>query len=303
MNKTGKACLLFNGVSFDKAEDLFVTNILTCILNLLFGVVTFVANSTILLAIKKNRDLHTPSLVLLGSLAASDLLVGLVCQPLFVAFQIAELERNSTVYCWLRLLQGRTAWTTSGVSFLTVAAVSVDRLLALTLHLRYEILVTVPRVLQVTFLFWILSMILNVVLRFWMTTNVWLFIPMVIFFLTFIVITISTLKIFQTVLRHQRQINDQNAAVSHLQNNTVNVMKCRKSAVTVLYVYGLLVICYVPYLATSIIAALHGYTTKVFIANNLCETAIYINSFLNPILYCLRVRKMRLAVKNILKRE
>ena len=220
-----------------------------------------------------------------------------------MASKIAELERNLTAYCWLRLLQGRTAWTTLGVSLVAVAAVSVDRLLALTLHLRYETLVTVPRVLQVTFLFWILSMISNVVLRFWMTTNVWLFITMVIVVLTFIVITISTLKIFQTVLRHQRQINDQNAAVSHLQNNTVNVLKCRKSAVTVLYVYGLFVICYVPYIATSIVEELLGSTTKVLIAYDLCETAIYINSFLNPIVYCLRIRKMRRAVKNILKRE
>ena len=302
MNKTGKACLLLSDVSFDKVEELFVTNILTCILNLSFGFVTFVANTTILLAIKNTCDLHTPSFVLLGSLAASDLLVGLVCQPLFMAFKIAELERNFNAYCWLRLLQSRTAWTTSGVSLLTVAAVSVDRLLALTLHLRYDTLVTVPRVLQVTFLFWILSMILNVVLTFWMT-NVWLFFPMVIFFLTFIVITISTLKFFQTVLRHQRQINDQNAAVSHLQNNTVNVLKCRKSAVTVLYVYGLFVICFVPYIATSIIEVLLGYTTKVLIAYDLCETAIYINSFLNPIVYCLRITKMRRAVKNVLKRE
>ena len=150
MNKTGKACLYFSGISFDKAEELFVTNILTFTLNLLFGVVTFVANSTILLAIKKNLDLHTPSFVLLGCLATSDLLVNLICQPLFVAFKAAELERNLTAYCWLRLLQSRTAGTTSSVSLVAVATVSVDRLLALTLHLRYETLVTVPRVLQVT---------------------------------------------------------------------------------------------------------------------------------------------------------
>ena len=148
MNKTGKACLLLSDISFDKAEELFVTNILTCILNLSFGFVTFVTNTTILLAIKNTCDLHTPSFVLLGSLAASDLLVGLVCQPLFVASKIAELERNLTAYCWLRLLQSRTAWNTSGVSLLTVAAVSVDRLLALILHLRYETLVTVPRILN-----------------------------------------------------------------------------------------------------------------------------------------------------------
>ena len=98
MNRTGKACLYFSGISFDKAEELFVTNILTCILNLLFGVVTFVANSKILLATKKNLDLHTPSFVLLGCLATSDLLVGLICQPLFVAFKVAKLERNLTAY-------------------------------------------------------------------------------------------------------------------------------------------------------------------------------------------------------------
>ena len=52
MNRTGKACLYFSGLSFDKGEELFGTNILNCTLNLLLGVVTFVANSTILLAIK-----------------------------------------------------------------------------------------------------------------------------------------------------------------------------------------------------------------------------------------------------------
>ena len=174
MNKTGKACLYFSGISFDKAEELFVTNILTCILNLLFGVVTFEANSTILLAIEKTLIFTRHRSSFWGCLATSDPLVNLIYQPLFVAFKVAELEKNLTAYCWLRLLQSRTAWTKLGVSLVAVAAVSVDRLLALTLHLRYETLVTVPRVLQVTFLFWILSMILNVALRFWMTTYVWL---------------------------------------------------------------------------------------------------------------------------------
>ena len=97
MNKTEKACFYFKGISFDNAQELFVTNISTCILNVLFGVVTFVANSSILLAIKKkNRDPHSPFFVLLGRLAASDLLVGLICQPLFVASKIAELQTSFT---------------------------------------------------------------------------------------------------------------------------------------------------------------------------------------------------------------
>ena len=124
MNKT-ETCFYFTGISFDNAQELFVTNVSTCILNVLFGIITFVGNSTILLAIKKNRGLHSPSFVLLGCMAFSDLLVGLICQPLFVGFKIAEIERNFTVHCWLRMLQARSAWTTAGVSTVFHSSCSV----------------------------------------------------------------------------------------------------------------------------------------------------------------------------------
>ena len=164
LNKTETTCygFYFTGVTSDNTGELFVTNILTCILNVLFSIITCVGNSTILLT----RDLHTPSYVPLGSMAFSDLLVGLTCQPLFVGVKIAEFERSFTVYCWLRMLETRSAWTTAGVSFLIVAAVSVDRLIALHLHLRYSAFVTVSRVLQATLVIWILSLTLSVVLRF-----------------------------------------------------------------------------------------------------------------------------------------
>ena len=300
MNKT-ETCFYFTGISFDNAQELFVTNVSTCILNVLFGIITFVGNSTILLAIKKNRGLHSPSFVLLGCMAFSDLLVGLICQPLFVGVKIAEFERSFTVYCWLRMLQTRSGWTTAGVSFLTVAAVSVDRLIALHLHLRYSAFVTVSRVLQATLVIWILSVILCVVLRFWMMTAEWFFIPLVIFVVVSLVLTVSTMKIFQMVRRHQRQIKRQTETLSHLQSNTVNVLKCRKSAVTVLYIYGLVVICYVPFFATLITDMLYGYTIKVQLAYDFSGTVIYVNSFINPLVYCWRIREIRQAVKNILR--
>ena len=287
MNKTETTCFYFTGISFDNAQELFVTNVSTCILDVLFGIITFVGNSTILLAIKNTRDLHTPSYVLLGCLAFSDLLVGLICQPLFVGVKIAAFERSFTVYCWLRMLQTRSAWTTAGVSFFTIAAVSVDRLIALHLHLRYSAFVTVSRILQATLVIWILSLKLTVVLRFWMTADrEWFFIPLVIFVVVFLVLTVSTMKIFQMVRRHQRQINSQTEAVSHLQSMTVNVLKCRKSAVTVLYIYGLFVICYVPFFGTLITEMFHGYTIKERIAYDFSMTVIFVNSFINPVVYC-----------------
>ena len=146
MNKTHKTCFFLDVVDFNKTVSAFITNILTCILNFLFSLITCVRNFFILFAIRKTEDLHRPSFILLVCLAASDLLVGLICQPVFVALKIAELVENFSVYCKMRMLLSISSWIISGASLFILAAVSVYRLLALILHLRYNTTVTVPRV-------------------------------------------------------------------------------------------------------------------------------------------------------------
>ena len=300
MNETHKTCFFFP-INLDKTEEVFITNILTCIFNSVFSLITCVGNFIILYAIRKDENLHSPSFILLCCLAFSDLLVGAICQPFLVAYKIAELVDNFPTYCTLRLIQELSGFITSGVSLLTLAAVSIDRLLAAT-HLRYSVIVTVPRVFQTTFSLWIF-LIAVVIPRFWMKAADWLVLPLVILFLTLLVTPFSASKIFQVVRRHQRQINDQNAAALSLQTNTVNVLKCKKSAVTVLYIYGLLLIFYLPFGVTMTIQALSGYTRSVKIAYDYAATAVFINSFLNPLVYCWRIREIRRAAKNTLRRQ
>ena len=271
-------------INWDKSEDIFITNILTSVLNFLFSVVTFVSNFIILHAIRKAQDLHSPSFILLCCLAVPDLLVGAICQPSFVAFTTAELVDNFSAFCIMRIFSTTSGYIASGVSLLTLAAVSIDRLLALTLHLRYQTIVTVPRVFLTALSFWIFA-ITCVVLKFWLNDDDWILLPLVIFLLTLIAITSSTMKIFQIVRRHQRQINDQNMAALSLQTNTVSVLKCKKSAVTVLYVYGLFLVCYLPFCVTILVRVHVGYTAEVKIAYSYSTTAVYINSFLNHWVY------------------
>ncbi len=265
----------------------------------MFSLITLTGNSVILHVIRKTRELHSPSFVLLFCLAASDLLVGLICQPSFVAYKIAELENNFGVYFTLRMIQSISSFTTSGVSLLTLSLVSVDRLLALTLHLRYTTIVTVSRAFQITAFLWI-GTLTGVLLRLSMSNYRWLFVPLVTFLLTFHVTAISTMKIFQIVRRHRRQIRQQQQSV---QLNTVNVLKCRKSAVTVIYVYGLFLIFYFPFCATIFVQSLTGYTLTLKIAYDYVVTVIFINSFLNPLVYCWRIGEIRRAVKNLLRKK
>ena len=302
MNNTEKDCFFFKDqLHFDSTEEVFITNIVTCILNSFFSLLTCIGNFIVVFVIGKTRDLHSPSFILLGCLAVSDLLVGLICQPFFVAHKIAELKENFAVFCKLKVLQSLSAWITGSASLFILAAVLIDRLLALTLHLRYNTIVTVPRVFQTTIALWIFATVI-VLPRFWMASK-WHFIPIALGVLIFFVIVISVWKIFRIVRKHQQQIKGQTKAVSHLPANTVNILKCRKSAVTVLYIYGLFLIFYLPFMVSLLIKKFVGYTRTVRIVYEYAATAVFINSCLNPVVYCWRIGEIRRAVKNFIRRS
>ena len=281
----------------EQTNDTFTATVVTCIFNAVFSLITAIGNLVILQVIWRKQELHTPSFTLLFWLAASDLLVGLVCQPFYVAHKITELTDNFGVYCILRTIQSISGWTTTGTSLILLSAVSIDRLLVLTLHLRYNNIVTVKRILQTVFVVWTFCVTI-VMLRF--CIHQWLIFPVATVVTSFLVTTMCTLKIFQIVRRHQRQISQQQMRV---QSNTVDVLKCRKSAVTVLYVYGLFVIFYIPLCATMALETLTGYTLTVKMAYDYAATAVFMNSFLNPLVYCMRIGEIRRAVKHLLKRN
>lgn len=300
MNKSIRhSTCLFRDISLDEIGGVFIGNILQCIINWMFSPVTCLGNFVILHAIRKTQDLHSPSFLLLCCLAFSDFLVGAICQPSLAALKLVELQANLSSYCTVWTFYLFSSYTTAGMSCLCLAAVSVDRLLRLSLHLRYDAIVTVPRVFQTTVVLWIFS-ITVVILLLWISYTVWSSLILSIFVVVLSVITFCTSKIFQIVRRHQRQINDQNMAALSLQTNTVNVLKCKKSAVTILHVCGLFLIFYFPYIVIMIVDAFIGKTRTVMVAYGFAETALYINSFLNPLVYCLRMREVRRAVKNSL---
>ena len=300
MNKSNNLACFYLDFNLDETEGVFITNVLLCVLNSLFSLTTSVGNFVILHAIRKAHHLHSPAFMC--CLAFSDFLVGAICQPFLVAYIIAEIVGNFNAYCTLRMSQLISSYILSGVSLHTLSAVSIDRLLALTLHLRYNSIVTVPRVFQTVFVFWIFS-IIGVMLRFWMSNSAWSSVLVIILLLTFMAIAFSTAKIFHIVRRHQRQINEQNMAALSFQTNTVNALKCKKSAVTVLYIYGLLFICSLPFDVTVISELSLGYTKSVKVAYGCVVTAVFINSLLNPLVYCWRIREIQQAVKNVLRRD
>ena len=112
--------------------------------NITLSITAFLGNAVIIVALKKVSSLHPPSKLLLSCLASTDLCVGLVAQPLFVAYIMSP--EHSILCRHLTTLFHGSIVILGGVSLSILAAISVDRRLALSLGMRYRQVVTLRRV-------------------------------------------------------------------------------------------------------------------------------------------------------------
>ena len=77
------------------------------IINTFLSISAFLRNALILIALHKESSLHPPSKLLLRSLATTDLCVGLISEPLLVAFlmSVANEHWNICHYFFLSVLK------------------------------------------------------------------------------------------------------------------------------------------------------------------------------------------------------
>ena len=127
-------------------------------------------NSVTIHAIRKTSSLPKTLKTLLLSLAVSELGVGLLVQPLFVARLLMELPQNNPFYVAILIAETVTAILFSFTSFFGVIALSADRFLAIHCFLSYKELVTHKRVVAVVISIWLFSAFLSLI-TFWTPQN------------------------------------------------------------------------------------------------------------------------------------
>ena len=117
----------------------------------------FLENALILVALNKESSLHPPSKLLYRCLATTDLFVGLVFHPLSATYLMSIVHEDWSLcrYAYDAVLI--TCYALCLVSLLTLTAISVDRLLALLLGLRYRQVVTLKRTYVIVATFWVVS--------------------------------------------------------------------------------------------------------------------------------------------------
>ena len=135
-----------------------------CALNLVFSLVAVLGNILIIRALLKASSIPTNLKTLFCSLAFSDLAVGLFSQlsssAITTVILIMKVDGNNNFefFCPIILsIHFFFAFFFACASVLTITAITVDRWLSVSLHLRYHELVTTRRVAVLLMLLWVIS--------------------------------------------------------------------------------------------------------------------------------------------------
>ncbi|XP_078342590.1 trace amine-associated receptor 9-like [Oculina patagonica] len=267
-------------------------------LNIFLSITAAVGNALILVALKNVSSIHPPTKLFFRCLAVTDLCVGLITQPVYatrIIFFIINM--NETVYSYAYNVSVSSSYILCAVSIFISTAISVDRLLALLLGLRYRHFVTFRRVRVVITCFWPIAVSIGL-LSVWKRD-----IALKEASVVLILCTVTSIFCYTRIhlkLRHQ-QAQVQNNFPHGQQNEEgipLNIARYKKTVSSIMWVQLALVSCYVPWV---IVVVLYANGIEHYMAWLATSTLIFLNSSLNPILYCWKIREVKQAVKGTIR--
>ena len=267
---------------------------------IVLSITASLGNILILIALRKVTSVLPPTKLLFQCLAISDLGVGLISQPLMATLML--LVDNILNIMFSHLLSS-LSFTFCGVSVFASTALSVDRLLALFLGLRYRHVVTLKRIRAVLACACLTSLLIVLVWNFRTKT-----VRIIITILLTLCLIISLFSYTKIVLRLRQHQSSRRDNVQQGQANTgsrmpLNLERYKRTVVSIGLVQLALVICYFPFLIFRIVTHVkdihYGLYSLWYFHTS---TLVFLNSSLNPFLYCWRIKEIRQAVKATIRR-
>ena len=260
-------------------------------------------NLLVLHALRKASSITATLKQMFLSLALCDLGIRLISHPMLTVTlgvmlnMAANGNANFDRFCpsVVTIVMAPTFYLV-GISFFTISAIAVDRLLAVSIHLRYQELVTEKRV--------------GIVLALWRVCalSTFLFIELpgnndlvaVIFqSVGLFLITVAYFCIYEVVRYHQNEIHGQN----QIQNGqALQASRVKKSALNTFYIYIISLACFTPNLIAGILQEVDNSRVSTLVAYNASAFLVLLNSSLNSLVYCWRYREVRNIVKNTVKK-
>lgn len=295
------------------AELEYITSIFLAVLHSISGFLSTVGNVVVLLAIYQTPTLHTVSNYYIASLAVGDFLVGAVISPLWVAKSALNVWQNQhPLTIAAELMSTQTLITTT----FNLAAVSLDRYLAITDAFYYMRVMTLRRCIVAVALIWLFSFAFAC-LRLLVTEPVdlpklWIAVAIVGYTLPFGVISYSYYHIYKAAKSQSRRIEAEARAVSVVSEAggsgtdsiSSQTKRNRKAANTIGVIIGIYLLLAFP---SMVISGIQLITTneclkiriiRFWFWGALCS---FSSSAVNPWIYAARNRDYRQAFKRVFK--
>ena len=179
-------------------------------------------------------------------------------------------------------------------SLLTVTAITLDRLLSVSLHLRYYELVTTRRVAVLLLLLWVIS--IAAAFTYISLVKQYRIVTVAVECIAFLFTSWAYARIYKVVRQHKIQIRCELQQTSD-HSLRAGLLRQQKNALDVFLVYVVFVVCYLPHVFVSIIPLVDS-SFAVGVYHHTTTSLVFLNSSLNPILYCWRYREIRQNVRS-----
>ena len=284
----------------DKVEDpLYSALLANAIFNGCLCYTTIMLNIVTIYALRKTSTLSNTLKTLLLNLAVADLGIGLLGQPLEVVYLTELLRWNQS-----SPVTDKVSNFVLSVFYLSslcsIMAISADRFIAIQMPLRYEDLVTHRRVLTVVITIWLFSALLSAFSAFLLPLNTAFVFFVIVESIFFLATTLLYYKMYLTIRRHKEQIQSQMQQLAE-NNEVANSARITKSANSTFCIYLLFWVCYLPHIFVSVARRIHGNQSIIIrVLYVFSETLVLLNSSLNPVVYCWKMRQIRHTMLDIL---
>ena len=206
--------------------------------------------------------------------------------------------RSETLKLTFRRTYNTIGFSLCGVSLSTIAGLSLDRLIAILKPLQYLSIVTVRRVTGILLAIWAVCVLAEIT-QFWEER---ILLPLIasVILISFCISVLSHATIFTIVRRHRTEIQIQARAFEGA-DATASMASFPKSVFSAFIFFIVLAICYFAYLLVFIIYLPRGKRDGI-LSRSLASTVVFMNSALNPFLYCWRVRELRNAMLQVFRK-
>ena len=115
------------------------------------------------------------------------------------------------------------------------------------------------------------------------------------------ILSVPVLQHLLAVRRHINQIQALQVQQTRQNDEMANAARLRKSAVGTFYVYLVFLLCNLPQFCIFAVVEISGLNTGVKVFFIFSTTLLFLNSSLNPVIYCWKIRQIRRAVFDFLR--